>query len=283
MRVPPPTPYREGLSKNLFECPLCTRLVRASQLINDINGLQVRDARLFCASCDKTFERMPRVARAEFLRRRFEEHYGDKQFIYALNDPQTGARRYVGRARDPRRRYQQHIQQARQLGPPQSDWPFDHPAQDASPYWVERWEKILSSKRWIATLLEAGVKPELEVLESVDPPVRVSEREMRWISQSIKEGDDLLNAENSSAALRRLIRRQQVESFLTVDLDKLIRSKFPPKLEHLLGGRDTGWRRAVLIHTLYKPRPILTTSYLTPRMFHLGRRLRKSLERLITA
>ena len=268
MRVPPPTPYREGLSKNLFECPLCTRLVRASQLVNDINGLPVRDARLFCDGCSKTFERMRNRARAEFLRQRFEEHYGTKQFIYALNDPDTGMRRYVGRAKDPNRRYQKHIQQAQRWDPLKSH---------GSTFWANKQDKIASSKQWITTLLEVGIKPELEILEAVRPPMRVSEREMRWISQSIKEGHDLLNAENSSAALQRLIRRERVDSFLTVELDKLIRSKFPAKVEYLLKGRDTGWRRAVLIHTLYKPRPTLTTSYSIPSWFRLNQEFRKAL------
>src|SRR5436190_1366545 len=109
VRVSSPTPYREGYSKSLFECPLCTRMVRAHELINDINGVQVRDARLFCEKCGKKFEAMPGLERAEFLRRRFECHYGDKQFIYALNDPHTGARRYIGRTNYPQRRYSLHI------------------------------------------------------------------------------------------------------------------------------------------------------------------------------
>jgi hypothetical protein len=281
MPVPPSTSYRKGLSKHLFECPLCTRLVRASQLINDINGLQVRDARLFCASCDKTFEAMPNRSRAEFLRRRFEEHYGDQQFIYALNDPFTGARRYVGRATNPKARCQQHIQHARKWSPEQSQ-ELAASVLARRPDAAQSVERLHASKKWIVSLLEKEEKPQLEILEAVNPPVRVSEREMRWISQSIKEGDDLLNAENSTEALCRLIRGQRVDSFLTVDLDKLIRSKFPAKVEHLLYGRDTGWRRAVLIHTLYKPRPVLTTSYLTPRPFHLGKKFRKSLEKLIS-
>lgn len=277
MTVPPPIPYSKGLSKSLFECPLCTRLVRASQLINDINGLQVRDARLFCADCDEAFEAMSYRARAEFLRRRFEEHYGDQQFIYAPNDPFTGARRYVGRATNPKARHQQHIQHARKWDPERSQeiaetFLFHRP---------ESAERIHASKKWIVSLLEKGEKTHLEILEAVNPPVRVSEREMRWISQSIKEGHDLHNAENSTEALRRLIRGQRIDSFLTVELDKLIRSKFPAKIEHLLYGRDTGWRRAVLIHTLYKPRPVLTTLRLTPRPSRLDKKSRETLEKLL--
>jgi hypothetical protein len=119
----------------------------------------------------------------------------------------------------------------------------------------------------------------LEVLESVTPSVRVCEREMRWICQSIREGHDLLNAENSSEALRTVIRQEGVDSFLTIDLDKLIRSKLPGKIEYLLRGRDTGWRRAILIHTLYKPRPVLTTAYVSPAWSELSDMVREQLRK----
>lgn len=278
MRVQPPTPYREGYSKSLFECPLCARMVRAHELVNDINGVQVRDARLFCERCSKKFEAMLLPKRAEFLRRRFEEHYGERQFIYALNDPRTGARRYVGRAADPQRRFTQHIQKAKQWNPERT-LDFIAEVRARMPGLTLRWENQPSSKTWIVSLLEAGERPVLEILESVSPPVRVSEREMRWICQSIREGLDLLNAENSTESLRRVIRQEKVESFLSADLDRLMRSKLPAKVEYLLGGRDTGWRRAVLIHTLYKPNPVLTTSYRTPDWCRLGEKTRRSLER----
>jgi hypothetical protein len=253
-------------------------MVRAHELINDINGVQVRDARLFCEKCGQKFEAMPPRARAEFLRRRFEEHYGDRQFIYALNDPHSGARRYVGRAADPQRRFNQHIQKAKQWRPERTK-EFIASVRVRIPDYAPNWDNQLSSKKWIASLLQAGEKPELEFLETVTPPVRVSEREMRWICQSIKEGHDLLNAENSVEAIWRVIREEKVDSFLTADLDKLVRSKLPAKVEYLLGGRDTGWRRAILIHTLYKPSPVLTTSWLTPNWARLGDKTRRSLER----
>lgn len=109
------------------------------------------------------------------------------------------------------------------------------------------------------------------------PPVRDSEREIRWICQSVKEGHAILNAENSSEALRTVIRQEKVESFLTTDFDELIRSKLPGKIEYLLEGRDTGWRRAVLIHTLDKPRPVLSTAYSLPSWSQLGKGVREHL------
>jgi membrane carboxypeptidase/penicillin-binding protein len=226
-------------------------MVHASQLINYINGLQVRDARLFCEKCKNKFNAMSTTMRSEFLRKRFEEHYGDKQFIYSLNDPNTNERRYVGRTSDPQRRLSRHIQKARQWNSELTPEHIDR-VKDASTDFVSNLDTLHSSKKWIASLLESAEKPVLEILETVNPTVRVSEREMRWISQSIKEGYDLLNSENSSTELKNLIRQQNIDSFLTVSLDELIKSKFPSKVERLLRGRDTGWRRAALIQGIYK-------------------------------
>jgi len=237
-------------------------LVRAHELVNYINNLEVRDARLFCGKCSRKFNDMRSQQQVEFLRARFESHYGDSQFVYALNDPRTASRRYVGRAADPRRRYSTHLQQARSWKPAKRDYVPERPERFPNAWRIRdgQWEHVPSSKQWVAELLSAGLKPQLEILEKVEPPVTICEREMRWISQSIKEGDELLNAENSFEGIRDFIRNQQIDSFLSVNLDKLIKAKYPQKLESLLGGRDTGWRRAMLIHTLYKPQPKLKAS-----------------------
>src|SRR6266446_7471732 len=111
--MPRPTAYREDYSKSLFKCPLCPRQVRAHELVYSINQVPVRQARLFCARCIKKFNAMPSAKKAAFLIQRFEEDCGDRQAIYALNDPVTRNRRYVGRTADPKRRYNGHLQKAR--------------------------------------------------------------------------------------------------------------------------------------------------------------------------
>jgi hypothetical protein len=237
MPVTRSTPYKEGFSKTLFECPLCTRLVRAHELVNYLDNLVVRDARLFCKKCSKRFNGMTPHKQTHFLLDRFAKHYGDRQFIYALNDPRTGSRRYIGRASDPQKRFGQHLRIAR-------NW-LSKSALSLS-------ESNLSSKRWVAELIRDCLQPQLEILETVSPPMRVCEREMRWISQGIKEGHDLLNIENSIEKSRTFVQKQELDSFLTVPLGQLIKTRYPQKIERLLGGRDTGWRRAILIHGLHE-------------------------------
>lgn len=136
------------------------RLVRAHELINDINGVQVRDARLFCQKCGKKFESLLPRERAELLRQCFEKYYGEKQFIYALNDPSTGARRYVGRTADPQRRFTQHIQKAKQWSPEQAQEFIAH-VRARIPDYTPGQDKPLSSKQWIVSILHAGEKPKL--------------------------------------------------------------------------------------------------------------------------
>lgn len=62
-------------------------------------------------------------------------------FIYALNDPVTGRTRYIGKAKDPYFRYEEHL--------------------DNNP-----WEKTHKAN-WIRLLLNSGKTPTLEVLDEV--------------------------------------------------------------------------------------------------------------------
>lgn len=80
------------------------------------------------------------------------------------------------------------------------------------------------------------------------PFVRETGVRSRTCKRSIKEGHDLLNLENSIEKSRNFVQKQEVDSFLTVPLGQLIKTRYPQKIERLLGGRDTEWRRAILIH-----------------------------------
>ena len=87
--------------------------------------------------------------------------------IYALTDPRTGQIRYIGKAKDPEKRYRQHI--------------------------VESLAGVSYRKCiWIRSLLRDGEGPGLVVLQ------RVSElwwehAERRWISSERAKGDHMVN------------------------------------------------------------------------------------------
>lgn len=85
-------------------------------------------------------------------------------FIYVLKDPRTGDVRYVGLTNNPAIRYQQHLQSS--SGDKQS---------------------------WIAELSSEGIRPLLEIIETVETKVQAETREQYWIYEYRGRGADLLN------------------------------------------------------------------------------------------
>ncbi len=94
-----------------------------------------------------------------------------RHYIYALIDPRTSARKYVGRTCDLARRQSQHCNP-------------EYRERDQAGY-LRPNRKVM----WIMELRAAGLRPEMYVLETVDPVVgdtsdtldsRVNEREVYW-------------------------------------------------------------------------------------------------------
>lgn len=91
-------------------------------------------------------------------------------FIYALCDPETGSPRYVGKARNLRKRVRQHLQ----------------------PYELKR-----SNHRtaWIKSLLAKGLRPMVQVLEEVNA-AQWPEAERQHIAALKSAGADLVNGDD---------------------------------------------------------------------------------------
>lgn len=96
-------------------------------------------------------------------------------FIYALNDPETGECRYVGKADTPAIRLLEHLQEIRKAGP-------NH------------------RLHWIRLLMARGLKPILEILQEV-PKTEWQLWERAWIKASRKIGMDLTNATDGGEGL----------------------------------------------------------------------------------
>lgn len=89
------------------------------------------------------------------------------QGIYALIDPRTQEVRYIGRSVNIEARYRDHLNKC-----------------DKKPYW---------SARWIRSLQELGLVPQLEILEQVEDRSTLKDREIAWIAYAREQGWKLTN------------------------------------------------------------------------------------------
>lgn len=93
-------------------------------------------------------------------------------YIYALRDPRDEAVRYVGRTKNPKRRLGSHLYK-------KYDGSFVH-----------------DRREWIQELRSAGLRPVMEIVETLSAPVKealVNERECRWIFHYFQQGASLTN------------------------------------------------------------------------------------------
>lgn len=89
-------------------------------------------------------------------------------YIYGLIDPETHTLRYIGKAKNPERRYIEHLSIAR------------------------RTKKRCYRDNWILSVLSKGLKPSLEIIEVCDDS-NWQESERFWIEQAFEAGVKLTN------------------------------------------------------------------------------------------
>lgn len=236
-----------------FLCGNCQNFFLAHEFVEQINRLYgLRELRLLCKSCIPQFKRWGSENQHKYLRIRLEEYFGAEQYIYSLNDPLTKKIRYIGRSKKPNQRFTRHLvglsELLREVCGTSSMIKIDCNCEVHQARTGEN-----SSRYWIADLARRNLKPILMILERVEPPLRVVEREMRWIAFLIQQKTRLNNAENQSPKLVKLIRRRK-DSLLEILLENLTASGFTQdyhrELSHL--NKYSGWVHAEFIDAVYR-------------------------------
>jgi hypothetical protein len=128
-------------------------------------------------------------------------------YIYVLRDPRDNAVRYVGRTKNLKGRFQQHLYN-------KSDGSFVH-----------------ARREWIQEVRSVGLRPLLEVVETLRAPVDealVSERERRWIFHFYQQGAALTNVACIRMPRLYAAARASKIDFLSEPLDSLVWEEWAP-------------------------------------------------------
>jgi predicted GIY-YIG superfamily endonuclease len=128
-------------------------------------------------------------------------------YIYVLRDPRYNAVRYIGRTKNLKGRFQQHLYN-------KSDGSFIH-----------------ARREWIQEVRSAGLRPVMEVVETLRAPVDealISERERRWIFHFYQQGAALTNVACIRMPRLYTAARALTIDFLTEPLDSLVWEELAP-------------------------------------------------------
>lgn len=149
--------------------------------------------------------------------------------IYVLKDPRSGDRRYVGQAKNPKRRLREHISGSKDRGD-------------------------TLKQRWVKELKQLGCVPEMEILEHCDER-EVDRREVWWIRHGRAEGWPLVNMagggqgdplQEQREQFREMVSSAIKKVFGDVDVFAYLVSVVAPIAENHQGSR-TGDRAAILL------------------------------------
>lgn len=128
-------------------------------------------------------------------------------YIYVLRDPRGGDVRYVGRTKNLKGRFQQHLYN-------KSDGSFVH-----------------ARREWIQEVRAEGLRPVMETVETLRAPVDealISEREHRWIFHFYQQGAVLTNVACIRMPRLYAAARTLTIDFLTEPLDSLVWEELAP-------------------------------------------------------
>jgi hypothetical protein len=144
---------------------------------------------------------------ARFVLHHFGVHglvHQTDHYIYLLRDPRDKSVSYVGRTKNPKRRYSSHLNDKCE-----------------GSYVRSRWD-------WISELRTMNLRPLMEIVETLDAPVAeelVSEREFRWMFHVFQQGASLTNVDCIRMPRLFCAGRDSHIDFLTEPLDSPIWEK----------------------------------------------------------
>lgn len=194
-------------------CCLCQKKTPRSDFLSHFKGYALCGSgiaiSLCCKGCETALRTLSAARQCILIRSCCQQAFPTGQVIYAECDPETDEIRYVGRTSKPKRRHAQHLQDTSST--------------------VARWgterKSWYTRGNWIYALAERGLKPSMQILQTIEKSPLVVEWEQRSIWHGIQQGWNLLNGETMDEELVARVKASPVD-FLMAPFEILVQQHF---------------------------------------------------------
>lgn len=201
------------LERRLHPCCLCQKKTPRCNFLSHFDGYVLSGngtaISLCCKGCEEAFLELSELQQRMFIRLCCQRTFPTGQVIYAEVDPETHEVRYIGRTGRPERRHAQHLR-------------------DASPtvrLWGAAKKAWYTRGNWIQALSDKGLKPSMQIFQTIEISPLVVEWEQRYIWHGIQQGWRLLNGETMDEGLVARIKAASFD-FLKVPFEMLVQQHF---------------------------------------------------------
>ena len=139
-------------------CQMCNKPTKAGDFLRVYQGYSLNFIRVCCKQCDTYFHSLPEQEQVQLINKAALAYYKSPSYIYALVDPRDRSIHKVGRTYNTNRRIRETICNSHH-----SSFP------------------VRRVSDWIQELDDIGVKPDMQILETVSYGPSSIERELRWM------------------------------------------------------------------------------------------------------
>jgi len=201
------------LAHRQLSCCLCQKKTPRRDFLSHFNGYALCGSgiaiSLCCKGCETALYALSAARQDILIRSCCQRAFPAGQVIYAERDPETDEIRYIGRTSRPKRRHAQHL----------------HDISSTVALWGTERKPWYTRGNWIYALTDKGLKPSMQILQTIERSPLVVEWEQRSIWHGIQQGWNLLNGEMMDEGLVARVKASPLD-FLMAPFEILVQQHF---------------------------------------------------------
>ncbi|MBV9709558.1 MAG: hypothetical protein JO011_01440 [Ktedonobacteraceae bacterium] len=201
------------LAHRQLPCCLCQKKTCRNDFLSHFNGYTLcgngTALSLCCKECEAALLALSEVRQRTLILSCCQKAFPAGQVIYTERDPETDEIHYVGRTGNPKRRHAQHLCDT----------------SSTLALWGTERKVWYTRGNWIQALADRGLKPSMQILQTIETSPLVIEWEQRYIWHGIQQGWQLLNVETMDQELVARIKASSLD-FLVAPFELLVQEHF---------------------------------------------------------